>query len=555
LAEHVEILEWTTLTRTAEHGTAFHKLGNPYSAPFVGTNEPIDRVRALLAERGVHARQLRRVLALLVGDWHTLAELVRLPAVPRRTVQELLKAAEDDLETQDDRFRIVPARATAYTEAFGVADAFADPMGALVSRHTDQLRSILADIADVPPPLASLDHVQATANTALKRALWLNTTYDLGGRKLLCLGDHDLTSLAVCAVNPDIEVTVVDVDDRLLEFLDARAAERGWSIRTVHADFRFGLPPIALEWADLVFSDPPYTPEGMALFAGRAIECLADPAQGRVLLAYGFSDRTPALGLKVQQELQRLGLVFEAILPAFHRFDGAQAIGSAADLYVCRPTTRKSAGNPVRTAIYTHGAQSIEASGPSADALAELSKLAPRPESSPPPKPRKPGWAEPIGKGAASLAVDLTGDPGPWLLRTLLASVPARLAALVPNNHPNVSSERGQHELTSLVDTRFRLKFLRGTPDNKHTIVVADQVLAGELDAGQLVVREVLMKAHGKLGNVWREALITASRGELTKREARERVGDHPDLDLRLIDLPRHRLATLLPHIAASVVS
>ena len=53
---------------------------------------------------------------------------------------------------------------------------------------------------------------------------------------------------------------------------------------------------------------------------------------GRVLLAYGFSDRTPALGLKVQQELQRLGLVFEAILPAFHRFDGAQAIGSAADL-------------------------------------------------------------------------------------------------------------------------------------------------------------------------------------------------------------------------------
>lgn len=499
----------------------------------------------------MHARQLRRVLTLLVGDWHTLAELVRLPAVPRRTVQELLKAAEDDLETQDDRFRIAPARAAAYAEAFGVAEDLVDPVNALVSRHTDQLRSILADIAVVPTPLAALDHVQATADTALKRALWLNTTYDLSGRKLLCLGDHDLTSLAVCAVNPDIEVTVVDVDDRLLEFVDARAAERGWSIRTVHADFRFGLPPVVAQWADLVFSDPPYTAEGMGLFAGRAVECLADPAQGRVLLAYGFSDRTPALGLKVQQELQRLGLVFEAILPAFHRFDGAQAIGSAADLYVCRPTSRKGAG-AARTAIYTHGPQSVEASGPSAEALAELSKLAPRPESSPPPKPRRPGWAEPIGKGAASLAVDLTGDPGPWLLRTLLASVPARMAALVPNNHPNVSSERGQHELTSLVDTRFRLRFLRGTPDNKHTVVVADQVPAGELDAGGLVVREVLMKAHGKLGNVWREALITASRGELTKREAREKVGDHPDLDLRLIDLPRHRIAELLPRIAAS---
>jgi hypothetical protein len=525
----------------------------------VGTNEPIDRVRALLAERGVHARKLRRVLTLLGHDWHTLAELVRLPAVPRRSVQELLAAAEEDLETQGERYRIAPYRTAAYVEAFGSDEGIVDPVNALISRHTDQLRSILADIANVPAPLTALDHVQATADTALKRALWLDSNYDLSGRKLLCLGDHDLTSLAMCAVNPDVEVTVVDVDDRLLEFIDTLATERGWSIRCLHADFRFGLPPSVLESADLVFSDPPYTAEGMALFAGRAIDCLADPSRGRVLLAYGFSDRTPALGLKVQQELQRLGLVFEAILPAFHRFDGAQAIGSAADLYVCRPTSRKSAQARSSTTIYTHGPQSIEAGAPGSGALEVLSDLAPRPESSPPPKPRKPGWAEPIGKGAASLAVDLTGDPGPWLLRTLLASVPARLAALVPNNHPNVSSEAGQRELTSLVDSRFRLRFLRGTPDNKHTVVVAEQVLAGELNVGALVVREVLLRAHGKLGNVWREALITVSRGELTKREARERidhaVGDHPDLDVRLIDLPRHRIAALLPLISASAVA
>ena len=272
-----------------------------------------------------------------------------------------------------------------------------------------------------------------------------------------------------------------------------------------------------------------------------------------MLLAYGFSDRTPALGLKVQQELQRLGLVFEAILPAFHRFDGAQAIGSAADLYVCRPTSRRSVSpGAAKTAIYTHGPQSVEATGPGSTALAALVDLAPRPESSPPPKPRAPGWADPIGKGAASLAVDLSGDPGPWLLRTLLACSPGRMAALVPNNHPNVSSAAGQQELKSLVDTRFALRFLRSTPDGKHCVVVADQVLAGTLDVGGLAVREVLMRAHGKLGNVWREALVTVTRGALTKREARERIGEHDDLELRLIDLPRHRIAELLPLIRAS---
>ncbi|GGP69557.1 methyltransferase [Saccharothrix coeruleofusca] len=511
-------------------------------------------MRTLLAQRGAHARKLRRVLTLLAEDWHTLAELVRLPAVPRRTVQELLTAVQDDLETSGDRFRLAPARAADYAP-LTVAEPLVDPLDALAARHTEHLRSVLADIAEVPAPLAALDHVQATAETALKRALWLDTTYDLAGRTLLCLGDHDLTSLAVAAVNPEVEVVVVDVDDRLLEFISTRADARGLPVRTLHADFRFGLPPAVLETADLVFSDPPYTAEGMALFAGRAVECLADTGKGRVLLAYGFSDRTPALGLKVQQELQRLGLVFEAILPAFHRFDGAQAIGSAADLYVCRPTSRRSAATP-RTAIYTHGPQSVETSGPSREALEALVELAPRPESSPPPKPRAPGWAEPIGRGAASLAVDLTGDPGPWLLRTLLACSPGRMAALVPNNHPDVASEKGQRALSSLVGTRFALRYLRSTPDGKHCVVVADQVLAGTLDVGGLAVREVLMRAHGKLGNVWREALVTATRGALTKREARERiaeqVGEDEDLELRLIDLPRHRIAALLPLIRAS---
>ncbi|NKE58599.1 putative methyltransferase [Lentzea sp. PSKA42] len=505
----------------------------------------IDQVRQLVSERGVHARKLREVLSLLSEDWHPLAELVRLPAVPRRTVQELLKAAGDDIESSDDRYRIAPGRVASYREAFDVSG---------VRDHTDVLRQILVDIADVPPPLSSLDHVQATAETALNRAVWLNSTYDLAGKRLLCLGDHDLTSLAVAAVNPHVSITVVDLDERLLEFIDSRAASRGFDVRTLHCDMRFGLPASVLESFDLVFSDPPYSPEGMGLFAGRAVEALADISAGRVLLAYGFSDRTPALGLKVQQELQKLGLVFEAILPAFHRFDGAQAIGSAADLYVCRPTGRRAVSGGTR--IYTHGAQSVESSGPSKEALSALSELAPRPESSPPPKPRSAGWAEPVGKGAASLAVDLSADPGPWLLRTLLASSPARLACLVPNNHPAVSSEAGQKELQELVATRFTLKFLRNNPDGKTTIVVADQVLTGTLSLGDRTVREVLMKAHGKLRNVWREALITASQGVLTKRQAAEIVDNASvaadDLELRLIDLPKHRIAALLPQISAS---
>ncbi|KAA2261018.1 putative methyltransferase [Solihabitans fulvus] len=516
-------------------------------------------VALLLAEHGVHGRRLRDALALLCQGWQAFDDLVRATALPRRTVQELVAAADDDLRRAGANLRIAPELAAEYRRRFALDRA---NLGS-VAEHPELLAAIGADIAAVPPPLAALDHVQATDETALRRALWLAENYELAGGRLLCLGDHDLTSLAVCAVAPETAVTVVDVDERLLEFIDTRARQRGWNIRCLHADLRFGFPPAALEWADLVFTDPPYTPEGMALFLAAGVRALRDPAQGRLLVAYGYSERNPALGLKVQQEIQRLGIVFEAILPGFHRYHGAQAVGSASDLYVCRPTARAAKlATPQaarRVGIYTHGPQSIEATGPSQEILDALRELAARPGSSPAPKPRGPGWDEPIGKGAAALAVDLTDDPGPWLLRTLLACAAGRMAALVSNNHPDISNERGQRALAELVGPRFTLRFLRSTPDNKHAVVLAEAAPVAATDPAATVLRELLLRAHGKLGNVWREALINASRGELTKKAAAQRVEaaapDPAELDLRLIDLPRHRITTLLAAMANSATT
>ena len=72
------------------------------------------------------------------------------------------------------------------------------------------------DVADVPAPLSSLDHVQATAETALNRAVWLDSVYDLAGKRLLCLGDHDLTSLAVAAVNPQATMAIANARSAMI---------------------------------------------------------------------------------------------------------------------------------------------------------------------------------------------------------------------------------------------------------------------------------------------------------------------------------------------------
>ncbi|WP_342742587.1 bis-aminopropyl spermidine synthase family protein [Saccharopolyspora flava] len=498
-------------------------------------------MRELRAEHGLLGQHVRRVLAELTTAPRSLDELIRRTGVSRRTVEQVLAAAGDDVEERAGALRIKDSLLSLYRreldlDALPVACAEGD-------LDAEALEVMAGFVASGPRPESALDHVTATPETALRRAMWLRDHYDLDGRKVLCLGDHDLTSLALALVAPSAEVRVVDLDERVLRHIDSVAAERGFPVVTTHADLRFGLPPALEGWADAVFTDPPYTPEGIGLFAARAAECLAG-ATSRMFLAYGCSPRTPALGWKVQQELLRLGFAFEAILPQFNRYYGAQAIGSASDLYVCQPTprTRKLASRQDQ-AIYTHGPQSVEASG---DTPESMPQAAAERLGEPVAELRRAGWARPV-REPGPVAFDLRADPGPWLLRMLLACGARKVAFVVGNNHPDVTSERAQSELRELVAAKYRLTLHRSVPDGKHAIVVAER--ADEREGAEAAAGFVLQRAHGKLGNVWREALIAAS-GELTKRQAREKVAElaphSRDLELRLIDLPRHRIADVL---------
>lgn len=487
---------------------------------------PSAAVREMIEAAGPHSGPLRRILELLVEGPIPFDALVRESAVPRRTVEELLSAAGSAVTTDTNGSRLT------------------DPeLGAQFTPRQYETPSYAADfvreaVESGPAPRAALDHVTATPETVLRRAEWLRDHYDLRAATVLCVGDHDLTSLAVAVVEPSTRVLAVDLDERVLAHIDALAAAHDLPVRTLHADFRFGLPRGVQDWADLVFTDPPYTPEGVGLFAARAAECLGE--QGRMLLAYGYSDRTPALGHGVQQELLRLGFVFEAIVPDFHRYHGAQAIGSASDLLVCRPTAQTRKVLRRGGGIYTHGPQSVESSAGPMDqgSLAALRNLIGHDELSPA------GWHRPQGESAATPIFDLRDDPGPWLLRMLLACNASSAAFLVPNNHPDIADAAGQRGLRELIAGKFRIRFHRSNPDSQHAIVVAEST-SDESARGKL-----LWRAHGKLGNTWREALIAASDGELTKRTARARVDESApapeDLHVRLIDLPRHRIAAVL---------
>jgi N4-bis(aminopropyl)spermidine synthase len=537
---------------------------------------PSDLERArdeLAAVWGTELGRVRRLVGVLLdGDWHPLGELVAATATSRRSVGEVLRRLGPwvELDRGGDRARARDRAVAALAAAF--------PAGAAAAPGAEDAlaASMAAIMGGLPAPARHLDHVPATPATAARRARFLAETFDLGGASVLCLGDHDLTSLALLHVAPTAEVAVVDVDERVLGHVDHGARGHGWRVRTVFADLRVELPRSLEGRFDLVFSDPPYSPAGVRLFLRRGLEALRRGEFARVLFCYGFGERQPALGLKVQAVVQELRLVAEAILPAFNRYQGADAIGGASALYVCRPTRRtwpalRDAAAEADPRIYTHGEGAEEAPLPPLPPAAarELERLAgdrgelgltvvgdgmpeglagrrPLPlggylRDLGTPKGRPPFTASPHD---GVVVANLWPHHGAYLPRLLLTGAAARLAVAIPRESLSLAGLDPADPLARLLASTWRLRVHARGGGSAPAVLAAERVPPPAGDPLGLVLRLLVDHRHAVLGNAWREALIAAAAADgrwVTKNQARQAIAAGPlaaQLHSHLAELP-----------------
>jgi hypothetical protein len=572
------------------------------SADSSGSQSILAAVQELKRGYGIDARRIDAVGCLLTdGEFCSVEDLVAGTGVSRRTVEAVLHAVDQHLDASDGRMRISAAHAGAYAREFRCDQGapVRDPWDELARRDPAALAEAARLIDRAPAPQRALDQVPATAATVLKRGHYLLRSFDLRGAHVLCVGDHDLTSLGLFLAGgaDGLRVSVVDVDERLLEYVGTEAGQRGFDVRCYFADLRLGLPAGLHERGQLVFTDPPYTPEGVHLFVTRGLQGLADQRNGRVLLAYGFGEQQPALGLAVQQALSPLQLTYEAVLPGFNQYAGAQAIGSTAALYVLRPTRRtrsaaQASADGARPGLYTHGAQSVESAAPALDEAAAATVLglaggtgrAPAGAGRPAAGAAADvllvggGWpaglrgerlplpafmAAPVPRPRPDLglvAINLYPGFGVLVPRALLAANARQVAIVCRNDVPELRDAAGQRELTQFIAPKYRITgLLRSTPRPDMAVIVAEQAPAAGLTAAEQVATFVYRRAHGKIGNAWREGLIAVAkaRGDVvTKRDARRIIelasAGADATDRCLLDLPRHRWAALREQIDRS---
>lgn len=186
-----------------------------------------------------------------------------------------------------------------------------------------------------PAPKRNLDQFGVTEETLVARANFLAERGFLTDGKILFLGDYDLTSLACLPKAKNTELWVLDIDLEVLRIVKEQAPG---NVFTVHHNLADPLPRKLHASFDAVFTDPPYTPEGISLFLSRSLEALTRGERARVFLSYGSLDSVRAL--TIQQKLLEHGVVIEELRPRFNEYLNAKTVGDSSDLYVLRPTVK-----------------------------------------------------------------------------------------------------------------------------------------------------------------------------------------------------------------------
>lgn len=205
-------------------------------------------------------------------------------------------------------------------------------------------------------PKRKYDQFLATTETVAKRVSLIDFFGDILDKRILFLGDDDFVSLAVAGSNKAEEIVVLDIDDEILEKIKEIGDKLNFSIKAFNYDLRKPLPKELNNRFDVVFTDPPYTANGIELFVSRAIDALDKANQtARVYLCFGNSDRAKERFLPVQEKLTKMGLMLRWIFDKFNRYQGAESIGSSSSLYIAEvtPQTKSLIKGEYEKPIYT----------------------------------------------------------------------------------------------------------------------------------------------------------------------------------------------------------
>lgn len=214
----------------------------------------------------------------------------------------------------------------------------------LLSEITNEIEAIFNNrpIADV-----TLDQSKCTVQTAINRVIIGLKANSIIGKNILCLGDDDLISVAMNVIlnklfNDNVpyntKIYVYDKDTRVLEYIKNVSQDLKLSCITCkQIDLKKKIVKEYTSFFDTIFTDPPYTINGLELFLTRAVELIKKEVGLNIFLSYAHKSQDAMY--KIENIILKLGLSIFQIIPCFNEYEGAEILGNKGQLIMLQTTT------------------------------------------------------------------------------------------------------------------------------------------------------------------------------------------------------------------------
>ncbi len=125
-----------------------------------------------------------------------------------------------------------------------------------------------------PEPIREYDQGYITPISTIARVMFATSKGDVKNKDIIVLGDDDLVSIALALTRYPKRVVVLDIDERLINFIKNISNDYDLDIETIVFDLRKPLPEEYVSRFDTFITDPPETLPGFKAFVSKGLVTL-----------------------------------------------------------------------------------------------------------------------------------------------------------------------------------------------------------------------------------------------------------------------------------------
>ncbi len=150
-----------------------------------------------------------------------------------------------------------------------------DGTGYLISNYFKEVFEKYSEIAkDRPEAIEKYDQGFISLDGVIKRVEFIYERGDLVNSRIFIVGDDDLLSIAASLTGFPEKIVVVDIDDRLIDFINDVARDYNLPVEAMVYDVQKAFPEELKGKFDVFVTDPVETIPGLKLFLSRGVSTL-----------------------------------------------------------------------------------------------------------------------------------------------------------------------------------------------------------------------------------------------------------------------------------------